>query len=357
MKKFTLPGGRAILLLVVAAILLLSAAAGCTTSNSKKETKTVGDSKEKGVVTVYSSRTEELIKPVFDEFTKETGIEVKFTTAKEEELHERLKSEGAKSPADILITVDAGNLWLASEAGLLQPVSSNVLEDNIPASLRDPDNEWFALTKRVRAIMYSTKKVKPEEFSTYEALGDAKWNGRLGLRTSGKVYNKSLIASMIANLGNEKTEAAIKGWIANKPVIFDSDTDLIKAIEAGQVDVGIANTYYLGRLLKEDSNYGVSLFWPNQKDRGAHVNVSGAGLTKHAPNKEGAVRLLEYMSQPKAQEFFGRENLEYPVNPKATNIHEILTSWGEFKSDDLNVAELGKNQAEAVKMADRADYR
>ena len=161
---------------------------------------------------------------------------------------------------------------------------------------------------------------------------------------------------MIASLGSKKAEKIVKGWIDNDPVIFDSDTDMLKAIEAGQIDVGVANSYYLGRLLKDDPDFPVAIFWPNQDGRGAHVNVSGAGITKHAPNKKGAVELLEFLSGPMAQKSFGEVNLEYPVNPKV-DLHEILEGWGEFKRDDLNVSELGKNQVEAVKLADRVGYR
>lgn len=333
---------------------LVLLAAGCEES---KETATkTGKEKAPKEVVVYSSRTEELIKPAFDAFTKETGIKVKFTTAKEAELLERLKAEGDKSPADMLITVDVGNLWLAAEKGVFQPVESEELEQNVPEKLRDPDNLWFALTIRSRPIMYSTERVKPEELSTYEALGDGKWKGRLGLRTSTKVYNQSLIASMIASQGVKKAEETVKGWMANEPIIYGSDVEMLEAMAAGQVDVGIANTYYLARLIKDKPDFPVTVFWPNQKDRGAHVNVSGAGITKHAPNKENAVKLLEFLSSIKAQKLFADTNIEYPINPDVKP-HEILVKWGEFKQDDLNVVELGRNQAEAVRIADRAGYK
>ncbi len=342
---------------VLSVIVVMFVLAACGQASNTAETDAdKKDAEAKKEVVVYSSRTEELIKPAFDAFTKETGIKVSFTTAKEAELQERLKAEGANSPADMLITVDAGNLWLAADAGLLQSVSSKVLEENIPDNLRAPDNKWFSLTMRARPIMYSKDRVKPAELSTYEDLGDEKWKGRLGLRTSEKVYTKSLMSSMIASLGEKKAEEVVNDWMANDPVIFDSDTDMIKAIEAGQIDVAIANSYYLGRLLKEDPDFPVDIFWPNQDDRGAHVNVSGAGITKHAPNKEGATKLLEFLSGPVAQKSFGDLNLEYPVNEEV-ELHEILEGWGEFKRDDLNVSELGKNQTAAVKMADRAGYR
>ena len=347
---------RLYLMVAIAALIILVAACNQQPKNEGKEKAEGKGSASKKEVVVYSSRTEELIKPAFDAFTKKTGIKVRYTTGKEEELFERLQAEGSNTPADMLMTVDAGNLWLASNAGLLQPISSDVLDKNIAKNLRDSGNEWVALTVRARPIQYSTERVKPSELSTYEALGDKKWKGRLGLRTSEKVYTKSLLASMIASLGPEKTEKIVQGWMDNDPVIFDSDTDMLKAIEAGQIDVGVANSYYLGRLIKEDVDFPVTIFWPNQDDRGAHVNVSGAGITKHAPNKKGAVELLEFLSGPIAQKSFGDVNLEYPVNSEV-DLHEILEGWGEFKRDDLNVSELGKNQVEAVKLADRVGYR
>jgi len=313
-------------------------------------------SEEKEEVVVYSSRIEELIKPAFDAFTKETGIKVKYTTGKEEELLQRLKAEGENSPADILITVDAGNLWRAAENEVFQPIESAILSENIPENLRDQENRWFALTIRSRTIMYNTEKVSPEELSTYEALGDSKWKERLALRTSAKVYNQSLVASMIASLGEEEAEKVVKGWMANDPEIFGSDVKMLEAMAAGQKDVAIANTYYLGRLLKEDPELPLAVFWPNQDDRGAHVNVSGAGITKNSPNKDNAVKLLEFLSSAKAQKMFAETNIEYPVNPDA-ELHELLKEWGDFKRDDLNVSELGSNQVEAVKIMDRAGYK
>lgn len=307
------------------------------------------------VVTVYSSRIEALIKPAFDAFTQETGIQVRFTTASEAELLERLKAEGPNTPADLLITVDAGNLWLAAQEGLLQPVTSPVLEQNVPPHLRDPQNRWFALTVRARPIMYSTERVDPQELSTYEALADPRWKGRLCLRTSAKVYTQSLIASLVAHLGEQKAEQVVRGWMANEPRIFNSDTKMLEAIAAGECDVTVANTYYLGRLLKKDPDFPVAVFWPNQEDRGTHINISGAGVTAYAPNRENAIKLLEWLTTPRAQRLFADANLEYPVNPEVEP-HPILARWGEFKADTLNVAELGRLQAVAVKIADRAGY-
>ncbi len=306
---------------------------------------------------VYSARNEQLIKPLFDAYTQETGTPIKFLTGSEGPLLERLKTEGANTPADVLITVDAGNLWLAAKEGVLAKVKSKTLETNIPAHLRDPDGHWFGFSIRARTIVYNTDKVKPAELATYEALADPKWKGRLCLRTSKKVYNQSLVAMMIARLGEEQTEKIVRGWVANLATdVFPDDTKEMEAIAAGQCDAGIVNTYYYGRLMKKKPELSLALFWPNQKDRGVHVNVSGAGVTQHAKHRAAAVKLLEWLSSEKAQNLFADKNLEYPANPKV-NPTSAVVSWGTFKQDTINVAEAGKRQAEAVKLMDRAGYK
>ncbi|MGA9031763.1 MAG: Fe(3+) ABC transporter substrate-binding protein [Sulfuricaulis sp.] len=308
-------------------------------------------------IVVYSARNEQLIKPLFDAYTAETGTQIKFITDKEGPLLERLKAEGANTPADMLITVDAGNLWLAAKEGVLAKVNSKVLMANIPAHLRDPDNRWFGLSVRARTIVYSTVRVKPSQISTYEALGDVKWKGRLCLRTSKKVYNQSLVAMMIARLGEAKTEKIVKSWVANLATdVFPDDTKLMEAIVAGQCDVGIVNTYYYGRLKQKQPEAPIALFWPNQKDRGVHVNVSGAGVTTHARHRADAVKFLEWLSSKKAQSLFADENLEYPVNPKIKP-HASVAAWGRFKQDTINVSKAGQLQAQAVMLMDRAGYK
>jgi iron(III) transport system substrate-binding protein len=308
-------------------------------------------------IVVYSARNEQLIKPLFDAYTAETGTGIKFITDKEGPLLERLKAEAANTPADMLITVDAGNLWLAAKEGVLARVDSKVLKANIPAHLRDPDNRWFGLSVRARTIVYSTARVKPSQLSTYEALGDAKWKGRLCLRTSKKVYNQSLVAMMIARHGEAKTEAIVKSWVANLATdVFPDDTKLMEAIAAGQCDVGIVNTYYFGRLMQKQPSAPIALYWPNQKDRGVHVNVSGAGITAHAKHRAAAVKFLEWLSSQKAQNLFADENLEYPVNPKIKP-HASVAAWGKFKQDTINVSKAGQLQAQAVMLMDRAGYK
>jgi iron(III) transport system substrate-binding protein len=269
----------------------------------------------------------------------------------------RLKAEAENTPADLLITVDAGNLWLAAEEGVLAPVESAVLERNIPAHLRDPGKRWFGLSVRARTIVYSTARVKPEALSTYEDLADPKWKGRLCLRTSKKVYNQSLVAMMIARLGEKKTEEIVRGWVRNLATdVFPDDTSLIKAIIAGQCDVGIVNTYYFGRLKREQPDAPVALFWPNQQDRGVHLNVSGAGVTAHAKHRAEAIRFLEWLSSEEAQNLFADANLEYPANPQVKP-HPLVAAWGRFKQDTINVSEAGRLQAKAVMLMDRAGYK
>ena len=306
-------------------------------------------------VVVYSARHYGQ-EPAFDAFTKQNGIQLKVLTGDTGALYERLKAEGDRSPADVLLTVDAGNLWNAARGGFLSPVTSATLAANVPAHLRDPENKWFGLTMRARTIMYNPKKVTPAELSTYEALGDPKWKGRLCLRSSGYIYNQSLVATMIKRHGEPRTEAIVKGWVANQPTIIQGDTKILEAIAAGQCDVGLTNSYYLARLLAKDANLPVAVFWANQQTTGTHVNVSGAGVTTHAKNRAGAIKLLEFLSTVEAQQMFSNTSMEYPVNPKA-EVHQIVRAWGPFKQDDINVASAGEFQAAATRLSDRAGYK
>lgn len=308
-------------------------------------------------VVVYSARNEQLIKPLFDAYTQATGVQVKFITDKEGPLLERLKAEGSNTPADILLTVDAGNLWQAANEGMLKPVHSKTLESNIPAHLRDPKNRWFGLSVRARTIFFNPTRVKTSELSSYEALADTQWKGRLCLRTSKKVYNQSLVGMMIAEHGIAKTEKIVTGWVNNLATpVFPDDTKMLEAIAAGQCDVGIANTYYFGRLKEKKPTLPVEIFWANQKTKGTHVNISGAGITQHAKNEKGAIRLLEWLSSDKAQNLYADNNLEYPANPKIKP-DATVAAWGDFKHNYINVSKAGEQQVEAVKLMDRAGYR
>ena len=308
-------------------------------------------------VVVYSARIEQLIKPMFDAFTKDSGIAVKFITDKEGPLLARLKAEGKNTPADMLITVDAGNLWEAAREGLLRPVESEILETNVPAHLQDPLNRWFGLSIRARTIVYNTHKVKPSDLSTYEALADPKWKNRLCIRTSKKVYNQSLVAMMIAEHGEPKTEQIIKGWVANLATDpLSDDTKAMEYVAAGKCDVTIVNTYYYGRLMKKNPKLPLAIFWPNQDSSGVHVNISGAGVTKYAHHPQAAIKLLEFLSSEKAQNLFADVNMEYPVNSKVKT-DPAVAAWGSFKQNTINVNKAGELQAEAVKLMDRAGYK
>jgi iron(III) transport system substrate-binding protein len=294
-------------------------------------------------LTVYTSRNEQLIQPVFDAFTKATGITVRFTTDKDGALIERLKAEGENTPADVLITVDAGNLWLAKTSGVLQPLTSDVVLQKIPAHLRDADNHWFGVSLRARTVMRHVEGVRADEITRYEDLADPKWKGRLCLRTSKNVYNQSLVATMIADLGEAKTEAIVKGWVANLATLpFPNDTAVLKAIAQGICDVGITNTYYLGRLVA--------------KDRGVHVNVSGVGVTKHAKHPELAKRFIEWLVTPEAQKIFAELNHEYPV-VEGTPVSPVVARWGTFQASKTPLSKAGELQRAAVQLMDRAGWR
>ena len=305
---------------------------------------------------VYSARAEQLIKPIFEAYTAQTGVPIVYTTDSEQPLIQKLIAEGETTPADILLTVDAGNLWYAAEQGVLLPVESPVLKQNIPPHLRDPGNRWFGLSVRARTIAYSTERVDASTLSGYADLANPEWRGRLCLRTSTKVYNQSLVAMLIAQFGEEHTEEIVSGWVANLASdVFSNDTKLLEAIVAGQCDVGIVNTYYFGRLQQADSRIPVALFWPGQETGGVHVNVSGAGVTRHSGRADDALQLLEWLSSAEAQAMFAGLNLEYPANPNVAR-DPLVARWGEFSASPMNVSRAGELQAAAVKLMDRAGY-
>lgn len=312
-------------------------------------------------VNLYSSRKEDLIKPLLDQFTAKTGIKVNLVTGKDDALIQRLEAEGRNSPADLLVTADAGRLYRAKAAGVLQPVQSKTLSQAIPASYRDPENHWFGLSMRARPIWYVKGKVDPAELSTYEALADPKWKGRVCIRSSGNIYNQSMVAALIAHDGEPKTEQWAQGFVksfARKPT--GGDRDQIKAAAAGQCDVAIANTYYVGGMLADPAERAaaekVAVFWPDQQGRGVHVNVSGVGLTAAAKNRAGAVKLMEFLAGDEAQRWYAEANHEYPVKP-GIGWSDTLKGFGDFKPDSLNMARLGELNAAAVKLMDRAGWK
>jgi iron(III) transport system substrate-binding protein len=315
------------------------------------------------VVNVYSARKEALIKPMLDRFTEETGVKVNLVTGKADALLKRLEVEGSASPADLFVTVDAGRLHRAKEAGVLQVVNSENLNTLIPSHLRDTDGYWFGLSQRARTVFYVKGKVDPAELSTYEDLADPKWKRRICVRSSNNIYNQSLVASMIDANGAQATEAWAKGLVANfaKPP-SGGDTDQLKAAAAGVCDLAIANTYYFGRLLgshdpaKKAIAEKLQAFWPNQAGRGAHVNVSGAGVTKFSKNISNAVKLIEFMASEEAQLWYAEVNNEYPVR-NGMGIPENLASMGSFKADDIALSKLGDNNRAAVELMDRAGWK
>jgi iron(III) transport system substrate-binding protein len=307
-----------------------------------------------GEVIVYSSRHYGQ-EPAFQAFHRKTGIQVKTFAGSTGELFERLKSEGERSPADVFLTVDAGNLWNAARTGLLARVDSPQLESNVPAHLRDPENRWVGLTVRARTIVYNTAKVEPSELSTYEALGDPKWRGRLCLRPSSNTYSQSLLATMIQRHGEARTEEIARGWVANRPILINSDTKILEAVAAGQCDVAVTNHYYLARLLSKNPGFPVAPFWANQQTTGTHVNISGAGVTVHGKNRANAIKFLEFLSSPEAQQLFADVSFELPANPHA-GVNPLVAGWGTFRQDEINVAAAGEHQAVAVRLADRVGY-
>ncbi len=316
------------------------------------------------VLNLYTARHYQTDEALYNNFTKQTGIKINRIEGQEDPLLERIRNEGANSPADVFITVDIGRLWRAQQAGVFAPVKSKVLESRIPANYRDPAGDWFGFSARARVIAYNKTAVKPGEIVTYEDLANPKWKGKLCTRSSGHVYNLSLVSSLIAHDGEAKTEEWARGVAANLArVPKGGDTDQLKAVAAGECDIALANTYYIARILKsakpEDKAVAekLAVVWPNQASQGVHMNISGGGMLKHAPNKEAAVKFLEYLASDEAQSYFADGNNEWPVVPSVKVRNPALEALGTFKADSINVSELGKYQPQAQKLVDRAGYK
>lgn len=314
-------------------------------------------------VNVYTHRHYPADQKLFAAFEKQTGIKVNVVNAKADELILKMTQEGAQSPADVLITVDAGRLVRAKDKNLLQSVTSEKLNKIIPENMRDEDHQWFALTKRARVIVYAKDRVQPEQLSTYENLAADTWNKKILIRSSGNIYNQSLMASIIEHNGEEVAKTWAKKMVENMARSPQgNDRDQVKAIVAGQGDVGIVNTYYIGKLLNSKNpeevkaGNGVGVFFPNQNGRGTHINVSGAGVAKYAPNKENAIKFIEFLASKEAQEVFAKANYEYPVNTEVQP-SELLQSWGTFKEDNIALSILGKNNKKAVIIFDEAGWK
>ncbi len=312
---------------------------------------------------VYSARKDALIRPALEMFTEATGTKVNLITASADALIERLQMEGTLSPADLLITTDAGRLGRAVSAGLLKPVSSKILTESIPTNLRDPEGYWYGMSVRARPIIYAKDRVDSSELTTYENLISEKFHKKICIRSSGNIYNQSLVASIIASNGEKSATSFARGVVNNmaRPPA-GGDRDQIRAVAAGVCDIAIANTYYLVGMLKSaDSSEvaaakKVNVFWPNQNDRGTHINISGAGVTKNAKNTESAIQLMEFLITPEVQEWYANINGEYPViegiSPSPT-----LAVWGDFKHDSINLSLFGKLNAKAVQIMDKVGWR
>lgn len=320
-------------------------------------------SSDKNVVNVYTHRHYKADDELFSQFTKETGIKVNIVNASADELIQRLETEGEASKADVLITVDAGRLYRAQDKGLLQSVQSEVLNQNIGPKFREKDGYWYGMTYRARIIAYAKDRVNPEEIKNYEDLADPKWKGKVLIRSSENIYNQSLLASIIMADGEEGAKNWAEGMVANmarNPK--GSDRDQVKAVASGEGDIAVVNTYYIGLMLndgnEEERKAGetVGIIFPNQEGRGTHINISGIGVTKYAPNKENAIKLIEFLSGESAQQTLASLNYEYPINPKASKA-AILKTWGDFKADTIDLYNLGKYNSEAVKIFDAAGWK
>ena len=306
-------------------------------------------------IQIYTGRHYDL-EEAFTRFAEETGIGIDFLEGSDAELRERIAAEGEDTEADIYMTVDASNLATAAEQGILAPIDSPVLEEAVPANLRDPDGQWFALSRRARTIVYSPERVTPDELpTTYEELAEPQWDGRVCLRNSTNTYTQSLVASLIANVGYDEALAIVTGW-ADNAEILPNDVITLESVAEGLCDVAIVNHYYLARLLEDDADFPVELVWTDQDGRGTHVNISGAGVTRFADDPALAQQLLEWLATD-GQSIFVDGNHEYPANPEVEPETLIATTFGEtFVSDDLNAAEFGALNAEAVRLLDEAGY-
>jgi iron(III) transport system substrate-binding protein len=336
--------------LLVGALVL--SACGSDSDSSGDGDGAGGTVEDGGSITVYTGRHYG-IEDVFDQFTADTGIEVRFTTGNDPELRERLIAEGANTPADVVMTADAANVELSADAGVLARVDSDVLSETIPEELRSEANDWFALSQRLRVIIASTERVENPP-TTYAEVGDPEWQGKLCLRPSTHPYTQSLVASLIIAEGEERATEIVQSWVDNDPLYINSDTDIYKAVASGECDIAIANTYYLGRLLAEDPDFPVEIVWPEQDGRGAHVNVSTAAVTANAPNPDGALTLIEWLATD-GQQQFADANFEYPADPDVA-ANDIIAGFGEFTADLAAVRRLGANQPAAVVVLSATGY-
>ena len=319
---------------------------------------------EESVVNLYSARHYQTDEALYENFTRATGIRINRIEAGDEQLLERIKSEGAMSPADILMIVDAARLWSAQQQGLFQPVKSSALADRIPTSMRDPDGNWYGFSSRARVIVYNKAAVNPADVATYESLADAKNKGKVCTRSGSHPYNLSLVAALIEHNGEAKTEEWARAVVANMARSpRGGDTDQIKGVAGGECAIALSNTYYYVRLLRsskpEEREWAAKtgVVWPDQASYGTHVNIAGAGVLRNAPHRENAIRFLEYLASDQAQAYFANGNNEWPAVKSAVAMNPALESLGTFRADALPVATLGRNTPAAQKVLDRAGWK
>lgn len=364
--------GKSKLILLIVTIMMATialSACGSVTRDEQGDNSTQDGSQKatneenSGELNLYTGRHYDTDQMLYDQFFEETGIEVNVIEGKDDELIARLEREGKASQADLLITADAGRLHRAKEAGLLQKVNSDVLEENIPEKLRDEDNQWFGLTKRARIIAYNKETVNPEQIQSYQDLTNEEWKGKVLIRSSSNIYNQSLVASIIALEGEEAAKVWAQGIVDNmarEPK--GGDRDQAKAMIAGEGDLAVMNSYYLGHMLNSDDPEEVKVaeqigvIFPNQETTGTHINISGIGMTASSKNEENALKFMEFLTEKSAQELFAEANYEYPVNPNVSP-SELLQSWGEFKEQDLNLTELGEHNDAAIKIMNEVGWK
>lgn len=335
---------RSVAAAAVMCLLMPVVAAGCS----------AGASQNDKVVRVYSGRHYG-VESAFDKFGKDTGIKVQYLFGSDADLRERLKTEGDDTLADVYLTVDVANLALAANADLLRPLTTPKLDEAIPAAYRDPQDRWIGLALRTRTIIYNPDKVKPEELSTYAAVGDPKWRGRLCLRNSTATYTQSLVASLIAHEGYEGAKNVVKGWADNRPTYINSDPEIIRTVAAGGCDVAIVNHYYVAQELTKNKDLKVKVFWADQAGRGVHVNLSGAGVTKYADDPDLAQQFIEWLATD-GQQIFISTSEEYPANPKASPT-DIVKAFGMYKADEIEAARIGDLNADSIRLMDEVGYK
>ncbi len=344
---------KKIWMMLLTLVLTAGILAGCSTAETAESENLAANPDE--IVNIYTDRHYDSDDALYELFTQETGIKVNIVKGKSDELIERLKNEGADTEADLIVLADVGRLQRSKDLDLLQSATSTIIDENVPENLRDDENHWVALTKRARVLVYSKDRVDPAELSSYQDLTEEKWNGKILVRTSDNIYNQSLVSSFIELYGEEATEAWIKGLVSNfarEPK--GNDRDQAKAVVAGEGDVAIMNTYYLGLMMNSSDPEevkvaeSVGVFFPNQELDGTHVNISGAGIVKHAERVENAVKLIEFLTSETAQKSYSEANYEYPVNPKVEP-SELLKSWGEFKEQPIKMSSIGKNVEDVLK--------